>query len=86
MCVSPRLGGERQDILTSKFYINAHAYDRQNYVFIHVSTFFVCSNNCEKDAVIISVINGFTSIYAATVIYSIIGFRATEKYDDCFSQ
>uniref|UniRef100_A0A8C3T9Y9 Transporter n=1 Tax=Chelydra serpentina TaxID=8475 RepID=A0A8C3T9Y9_CHESE len=43
-------------------------------------------NNCEKDAVIISIINGFTSIYAATVIYSIIGFRATERYDDCFSR
>lgn len=42
-------------------------------------------NNCERDAVIISVINGFTSIYSATVIYSIIGFRATAQYDDCFS-
>uniref|UniRef100_A0A4X2LWB5 Transporter n=1 Tax=Vombatus ursinus TaxID=29139 RepID=A0A4X2LWB5_VOMUR len=44
------------------------------------------NNNCEMDAVIVSVINGFTSVYAATVVYSIIGFRATEKYDDCFSQ
>uniref|UniRef100_A0A8B9JAB9 Transporter n=1 Tax=Astyanax mexicanus TaxID=7994 RepID=A0A8B9JAB9_ASTMX len=40
-------------------------------------------NNCEKDAVIISIINGLTSVYSATVIYSIIGFRATEKYDVC---
>ncbi|KAG7261523.1 hypothetical protein CRUP_003362, partial [Coryphaenoides rupestris] len=40
-------------------------------------------NNCEQDAVIISSINGFTSIYAATVIYSIIGFRATERFDSC---
>ncbi|KAJ1203163.1 hypothetical protein NDU88_006956 [Pleurodeles waltl] len=44
------------------------------------------SNNCEKDAVIISVINGCTSIYAATVIYAIIGFRATARYDDCFDK
>ncbi len=43
------------------------------------------SNNCEQDAVIISIINAFTSIYAATVIYSIIGFRATERFDDCLS-
>lgn len=43
----------------------------------------VCSNNCEQDAVIISIINGLTSIYAAIVIYSIIGFRATENYDAC---
>ncbi|KAL2779867.1 sodium-dependent neutral amino acid transporter B(0)AT1, partial [Daubentonia madagascariensis] len=43
------------------------------------------SNNCEMDSVIVSVINGFTSVYAATVVYSIIGFRATEHYEDCFS-
>lgn len=46
----------------------------------------VHSNNCEMDSVIVSVINGFTSVYAATVVYSIIGFRATERYDDCFSK
>ncbi|XP_076862785.1 sodium-dependent neutral amino acid transporter B(0)AT1-like [Brachyhypopomus gauderio] len=40
-------------------------------------------NNCEQDSVIISIINGLTSVYSATVIYSIIGFRATEKYDEC---
>ncbi|XP_074842077.1 sodium-dependent neutral amino acid transporter B(0)AT1 isoform X2 [Carettochelys insculpta] len=53
---------------------------------ISFSSYNSIHNNCEKDAVIISVINGFTSIYAATVIYSIIGFRATERYDDCFSR
>ncbi|XP_031674118.1 sodium-dependent neutral amino acid transporter B(0)AT1 isoform X3 [Oncorhynchus kisutch] len=41
------------------------------------------SNNCEQDAVIISAVNGFTSVYAATVIYTIIGFRATERFDNC---
>ncbi|XP_015676661.1 sodium-dependent neutral amino acid transporter B(0)AT1 [Protobothrops mucrosquamatus] len=53
---------------------------------ISFSSYNSIHNNCEKDAVIISVINGFTSIYAATVIYSIIGFRATERYDDCYSR
>lgn len=43
------------------------------------------SNNCEQDAVIISTINAFTSIFAATVIYTIIGFRATERFDDCMA-
>ena len=41
------------------------------------------SNNCEQDAVIIAIINGCTSVYSATVIYSIIGFRATENFDAC---
>ncbi|KAI1902529.1 hypothetical protein AGOR_G00045690 [Albula goreensis] len=50
---------------------------------ISFSSYNSVHNNCEQDAVIISVINGFTSVYAATVIYSIIGFRATERFDDC---
>ncbi|KAL8194218.1 UNVERIFIED_CONTAM: hypothetical protein K2H54_005296 [Gekko kuhli] len=53
---------------------------------ISFSSYNSVHNNCEKDALIISMINGFTSIYSATVIYSIIGFRATERYDDCVSQ
>lgn len=50
---------------------------------LYISILFFSSNNCEQDAVIISIINGCTSIYAATVIYSIIGFRATEQFDAC---
>uniref|UniRef100_H3A1D8 Transporter n=1 Tax=Latimeria chalumnae TaxID=7897 RepID=H3A1D8_LATCH len=53
---------------------------------ISFSSYNPVHNHCERDAVIISVINGFTSIYAATVIYTIIGFRATERYDECFSE
>ncbi|XP_040118135.1 sodium-dependent neutral amino acid transporter B(0)AT1 [Oryx dammah] len=52
---------------------------------ISFSSYNPVHNNCEMDSVIVSVINGFTSVYAATVVYSIIGFRATERYDDCFS-
>ncbi|KAM8967453.1 sodium-dependent neutral amino acid transporter B(0)AT1 [Pelodytes ibericus] len=51
---------------------------------ISFSSYNSVHNNCEQDAIIISIINGCTSIYAATVIYSIIGFRATARYDDCF--
>uniref|UniRef100_A0A3Q2YHI1 Transporter n=1 Tax=Hippocampus comes TaxID=109280 RepID=A0A3Q2YHI1_HIPCM len=50
---------------------------------ISFSSYNSVHNNCEQDAVLISIINGCTSVYSATVIYSIIGFRATEKYDDC---
>ncbi|CAK6984683.1 sodium-dependent neutral amino acid transporter B(0)AT1-like, partial [Scomber scombrus] len=50
---------------------------------ISFSSYNSIHNNCEQDAVLISIINGCTSVYSATVIYSIIGFRATQKYDDC---
>ncbi|XP_048848458.1 sodium-dependent neutral amino acid transporter B(0)AT1-like isoform X2 [Brienomyrus brachyistius] len=50
---------------------------------ISFSSYNPVHNNCERDAVTLSVINGLTSVYSATVIYSIIGFRATEKYEDC---
>ncbi|XP_051825764.1 sodium-dependent neutral amino acid transporter B(0)AT1 [Antechinus flavipes] len=53
---------------------------------ISFSSYNSVHNNCEMDSVIVSVINGFTSVYAATVVYSIIGFRATERYDDCVNQ
>ncbi|KAK5855341.1 hypothetical protein PBY51_005446 [Eleginops maclovinus] len=52
---------------------------------ISFSSYNSVHNNCEQDAVLISIINGCTSVYSATVIYSIIGFRATEKFDDCTS-
>uniref|UniRef100_A0A8B9HW39 Solute carrier family 6 member 19 n=1 Tax=Astyanax mexicanus TaxID=7994 RepID=A0A8B9HW39_ASTMX len=52
---------------------------------ISFSSYNSVHNNCEQDAVIISIINAFTSIFAATVIYTIIGFRATQRYDDCLA-
>ncbi|XP_042372544.1 sodium-dependent neutral amino acid transporter B(0)AT1-like [Plectropomus leopardus] len=53
---------------------------------IAFSSYNPVHNNCEQDAVIISIINGLTSIFAATVIYSIIGFRATEQFDACVNE
>ncbi|XP_045141218.1 sodium-dependent neutral amino acid transporter B(0)AT1 [Echinops telfairi] len=53
---------------------------------ISFSSYNSVHNNCEMDSVIVSIINGFTSVYAATVVYSIIGFRATERYDECFDR
>ncbi|XP_076157139.1 sodium-dependent neutral amino acid transporter B(0)AT1-like [Alosa pseudoharengus] len=52
---------------------------------ISFSSYNSVHNNCELDAIIISIITCCTSLYAAIVIYSIIGFRATEKFDDCLS-
>ncbi|XP_072303760.1 sodium-dependent neutral amino acid transporter B(0)AT1 isoform X1 [Eucyclogobius newberryi] len=52
---------------------------------ISFSSYNSVHNNCEQDAVIISIINGCTSVYAATVIYSIIGFRATGQFNACLN-
>ncbi|XP_068431320.1 sodium-dependent neutral amino acid transporter B(0)AT1-like [Clinocottus analis] len=52
---------------------------------ISFSSYNPVHNNCIQDTVILSVITGLTSIYAATVTYSIIGFRATEQYDNCIN-
>lgn len=40
-------------------------------------------NNCERDAVIVGVINSATSIYASIPIFAILGFKATSNYNDC---
>lgn len=56
------------------------------FVFSHANKNSSSSNNCELDAVLISIINGCTSVYSATVIYSIIGFRAVENYDGCMAE
>lgn len=62
-------------------------FSPQDYKERALSDIFVsCSNNCVQDAVILSVVTAFTSVYAATVTYSIIGFRATEKFDSCISK
>ncbi|XP_034401028.1 sodium-dependent neutral amino acid transporter B(0)AT1-like [Cyclopterus lumpus] len=53
---------------------------------ISFSSYNPVHNNCEQDAIIIAIINGFTSIFAATVIYTIIGFRATKQFDDCLNE
>ncbi|XP_042362243.1 sodium-dependent neutral amino acid transporter B(0)AT1-like [Plectropomus leopardus] len=52
---------------------------------ISFSSYNPVHNNCMRDAVILTVVTGLTSIYAASVTYTIIGFRATEKYDSCIS-
>ncbi|XP_059205545.1 sodium-dependent neutral amino acid transporter B(0)AT1-like [Centropristis striata] len=52
---------------------------------ISLSSYNPVRNHCMHDAMILTVVTSLTAIYAAIVTYSIIGFRATEKYDNCIS-
>ncbi|KAM9838294.1 sodium-dependent neutral amino acid transporter B(0)AT1-like [Aulostomus maculatus] len=53
---------------------------------ISFSSYNPVHNNCMQDAVVLSAVTGLTSVYAAAVTYTVIGFRATEKYDQCVSE
>ncbi|XP_030268490.1 sodium-dependent neutral amino acid transporter B(0)AT1-like isoform X2 [Sparus aurata] len=52
---------------------------------ISFSSYNPVHNNCVQDAVILTIVTGLTSIYAAAVTYTVIGFRATDRYDNCIS-
>lgn len=54
---------------------------------------FACSylflfprNDCEMDAVIITVVNSMTSLYAAIPVFSVLGFKATVGYQNCLDR
>ncbi|XP_031432142.1 sodium-dependent neutral amino acid transporter B(0)AT3-like [Clupea harengus] len=40
-------------------------------------------NNCEHDALIVGIVNSATSIFASIPIFAILGFKATENFNDC---
>ncbi|XP_006262015.1 sodium- and chloride-dependent transporter XTRP3 [Alligator mississippiensis] len=44
------------------------------------------NNNCEKHAIIVSLINSTTSIFASIVTFSIYGFKATFNYENCLNK
>ncbi|XP_040596005.1 sodium- and chloride-dependent transporter XTRP3A isoform X2 [Mesocricetus auratus] len=44
------------------------------------------SNNCQKHAIIVSIINSSTSIFASIVTFSIYGFKATFNYENCLKK
>ncbi|XP_007949812.1 inactive sodium-dependent neutral amino acid transporter B(0)AT3 [Orycteropus afer afer] len=43
-------------------------------------------NDCKKDAVTIALVNSMTSLYASVVVFSIVGFKATNDYRHCLDR
>uniref|UniRef100_A0A8D8MEV7 Transporter n=1 Tax=Cacopsylla melanoneura TaxID=428564 RepID=A0A8D8MEV7_9HEMI len=50
---------------------------------IAYSSYNPVDNNCYRDAFIVSLTNCCTSMFAAIVIFAIIGFKATSTYENC---
>ncbi|XP_073677811.1 inactive sodium-dependent neutral amino acid transporter B(0)AT3 [Garra rufa] len=40
-------------------------------------------NNCERDALVVGIINSATSLYASIPIFAILGFKATSNFNSC---
>uniref|UniRef100_A0A674CU22 Transporter n=1 Tax=Salmo trutta TaxID=8032 RepID=A0A674CU22_SALTR len=52
---------------------------------ISFSSYNSQKNNCERDAVLVGVINSATSIYASIPIFAILGFKAHTNYVTCLN-
>lgn len=50
---------------------------------IAFSSYNPVSNHCYRDAILVSLTNFFTSMFAAVVIFSVIGFKARMTYEHC---
>jgi SNF family Na+-dependent transporter len=53
---------------------------------IAYSSYLPRKNDCTKDAIVTSVINLVTSIFTVTVVFSILGFKATVTHDNCLTK
>uniref|UniRef100_A0A8C6WH54 Transporter n=1 Tax=Neogobius melanostomus TaxID=47308 RepID=A0A8C6WH54_9GOBI len=52
---------------------------------IALSSYNPIHNNCKNDALFLPAVTAVTAVFAATVTYTIIGFRATQQYEKCIS-
>ena len=47
---------------------------------------FLPRNNCKKDAVTIALVNSMTSLYAAIIVFSVLGFKAANDHGRCLDR
>ncbi|XP_067021529.1 sodium- and chloride-dependent transporter XTRP3-like isoform X1 [Acropora muricata] len=52
---------------------------------IAMSSYNHIHNNCKRDAIFISLTDSFTSVFAAVVVFSMLGFKAHNSYDECLA-
>lgn len=50
---------------------------------IAFSSYNPANNNCYRDAILVSMTNCGTSMFAGVVVFSVIGFKATATFDRC---
>ncbi|XP_049546305.1 sodium-dependent neutral amino acid transporter B(0)AT3 [Anopheles darlingi] len=53
---------------------------------IAFSSYNPANNNCYRDALVVSITNCSTSMFAGVVVFSVIGFKATSIYDSCVAE
>lgn len=53
---------------------------------IAFSSFNKRDNNCHFDAVLVSIINFFTSILATLVVFAVLGFKANVVNEKCIAE
>ncbi|XP_052899747.1 sodium-dependent neutral amino acid transporter B(0)AT3 [Anopheles moucheti] len=53
---------------------------------IAFSSYNPANNNCYRDALVVSITNCSTSMFAGVVVFSVIGFKATSIYDSCIEE
>lgn len=53
---------------------------------IAFSSYNPANNNCYRDALLVSMTNCGTSMFAGVVVFSVIGFKATATFDRCVEE
>ena len=53
---------------------------------IAFSSYNPINNNCYRDAIFVSITNCVTSMFAAIVVFSVIGFKATINHEQCLEK
>jgi len=50
---------------------------------IAMSSYNPIHNNCRRDAILVPLTDSLTSVFAAVVVFSVLGFKAHDSYDEC---